>query len=91
MTESVVFLVHVNLVLSLLHGDQVVLLLQDFDLIRWGSNPGQHHWQEEQAIEDAEDNDEQVHSEVVEFEKRRGGEGKDRDAEELGGGDANDH
>ena len=74
---------HVDLILRLLHGNFVVFALQHLDLIGRRSAERQHDWQEAKAVEDAEDNNEEVHTEVVESEERRRGEGEDEDAKKL--------
>ena len=75
---------HIDLVLRLLHGNFVVFTLQHLDLVGRRSAERQHDRQEAEAVEDAEDNNEEVHAEVVESEERRRGEGKDEDAKKLG-------
>jgi len=47
--------------------------------------------QEHEAVESSEDDDEEVHSEIVELEKRGRSECQHNDADELGGSDSNKH
>ena len=62
---------HVNPILSLLHGDLVIRSLHDLNLIRRWSNPREHDWQEAEAVKDSQDNNEEVHAEVVQLEEGR--------------------
>lgn len=69
-----------------------LLVLEAFDdLLLVFSRPDQtqNGWKEHEAVPHSEDDDEQVHSEVVQTEQGAWGEGKDDHADELGGGDTN--
>ena len=49
-----------------------------------GSNPGKHNRQEEETVESAEDDDHEIHAEVVQLEKSGWSEGEYKDTKELG-------
>lgn len=48
------------------------------------ANQTEDHWQEEESVEDAEHDNEHVHSEVVQLEQSRRGESEDHHSQELG-------
>ena len=73
---SLILLVQVNFVLSLLHRSLVILILKDLDLVSRWSNEREHYRQEAKTIEDSENDNEEVHAEVIELEESRWGEGK---------------
>ena len=66
----------VNFVLSLLHRSLVILILKDLDLVGRWSNEREHYRQEAKAIKDSENDNEEVHAEVVELEESRWCKGK---------------
>ena len=66
---SLILLVQVNFVLSLLHRSFVILTLKDLYLVSRWSNEREHYRQEAKAIKDTENDNEEVHAEVVELEE----------------------
>ena len=81
---SLILLVHVNFVLSLLHRCLVIFTLKDLDFVGRRSDEREHYGQEAQAIEDSENDNEEVHAEVVKLEEGRWGECKYENTKELG-------
>ena len=86
---SLILLVHVNFVLSLLHRSLVILTLNDLDFVGRRSDEREHYWQEAQTVEDSENDNEEVHAEVVKLEESSWGEGKHENTKELGRGNSN--
>ena len=68
----------------------VLVVIENFVDVGLRADEGEEHWQHHEAVEGTQNNDEEIHTEVVEFEKRGGGEGEDYDADELGEGDADE-
>ena len=72
------------------HHGFVALFLETFDLVCGRSEPGKANGQEAETVEDAKNDNEQIHAEVVELEEGRWSKCEDKNTEELGGGNTGD-
>ena len=88
---SVLLLLLLELLLLSLHDQLVSIVLADQCFVRAGSANRKHDGQVAKSVEDADDDDEDVHAEVVQFEKGRWGESKHQHTQAFGGGDADHH
>ena len=59
-------------------------MLDDLFFVLIWANKGKDSWQEHKAVESSEDDDEEVHSEIVELEKRGRSKCQNNDTDELG-------
>lgn len=83
-------LTHSLRIFYIAHGLRVLYVISE-RLNRLGSPFVQEHWQQDQPIEDAQQHNTQVHSEVVEPEQSGFSKSHDQDSDKLSQPDANKH